>query len=91
MTNQNTCIAPRFYRLVAGQKNLNPNSISATASFVDDLGFDSLDSVELAMNVEKEFDIKVTEADEERLSNVSQYVAFIEQAIAPSVALGLAA
>jgi len=91
MTNQNTCIAPRFYRLVARQKNLNPDSISATASFVDDLGFDSLDSVELAMNVEKEFDIKVTEADEERLSNVSQYVAFIEQAIAPSAALGLAA
>lgn len=80
MIDLSSGIAFRFTRLVALQKGVDFASVSPQDSFMDDLGFDSLDSVELAMAVENEFGVKVTDADEERLARVCDYIQFIEQA-----------
>ncbi len=68
-------IERRFKALVTKQKGLDGGlAIDGAQSFVDDLGFDSLDSVELAMAVEDEFGIGITDSDEAELFTVRDYV-----------------
>ena len=56
----------------------------AGASFIDDLGADSLDIVELVMAMEEEFDIEIPDEDAEKIQTVGQAIEYIEKAQASS-------
>lgn len=66
--------------VVANQLNISDKSkITDTASFVDDLSADSLDLVELIMELEKRYDIKIPQEDQEKIRNVADAVKYIEE------------
>lgn len=65
--------------VVATQLNISDKAkITDTASFVDDLNADSLDLVELVMELEKRFDIKIPQEDQEKIKTVELAVKYIE-------------
>ncbi|ADG72734.1 MULTISPECIES: acyl carrier protein [Brachyspira] len=66
--------------VVANQLNISDKSkITDTASFVDDLNADSLDLVELIMELEKRYDIKIPQEDQEKIKNVADAAKYIEE------------
>ena len=65
-------------KITAEQLNVNENEITLATSFVDDLGADSLDLVDLMMALEEEFDIEVTEDEVENLKTVGDAVEFVK-------------
>ena len=69
----------RVTDIVAEQLGVDKDKISAETSFVNDLGADSLDTVELVMELEEEFDINIPDDAAEKIQTVGQAVAFIEQ------------
>ena len=64
--------------VVASQLNISKSQITNTASFVDDLNADSLDLVELIMELEKRYDIKIPQEDQEKIKNISDAARYIE-------------
>lgn len=65
--------------VVAAQLNISDKSkITDTASFVDDLNADSLDLVELIMELEKRYEIKIPQEDQEKIKNVADAAKYIE-------------
>ena len=65
--------------VVAAQLNISDKSkITDTAYFVDDLNADSLDLVELIMELEKRYDIKIPQEDQEKIKNVADAAKYIE-------------
>ena len=66
--------------VVANQLNISDKSkITDTASFVDDLNADSLDLVELIMELEKRYDIKIPQEEREKIKNVADAAKYIEE------------
>ena len=63
--------------LVHDSLNVEPSRISLDASFIDDLGADSLDIVELVMAIEKHFDIEIPDEDAEQINTVQDAVEYI--------------
>lgn len=63
--------------IIAEQLGIAEDDISAASSFVDDLGADSLDLVELMMAVEEEFEIDISDEDAEQLETVQELIEFI--------------
>ncbi len=63
--------------LVAQQLGVNEDQVTDTASFKDDLGADSLDTVELVMAFEEEFNIEIPDEDAEKIQTVGQAVEYI--------------
>ena len=61
------------------QLNVNEEQITPTASFLDDLGADSLDTVELVMEFEEEFDITIPDEEAEKIQTVGQAITYIEE------------
>jgi acyl carrier protein len=61
---------------------VDPNEITPQASFVDDLGADSLDTVELVMAFEEEFDIEIPDEDAEKLTSVGKAMEYLEKRMA---------
>jgi acyl carrier protein len=82
MADQKT-IEQRVKEIIVNQLNVNEEQITPEASFLDDLGADSLDTVELIMAFEEEFkdEIKgeIPEADAEKLQTVGDVIAYIEE------------
>jgi acyl carrier protein len=68
----------RVKKVVVDQLDVNEDEVTPTASFVDDLGADSLDTVELIMAFEEEFDIEIPDEDAEKISTVGDAVNYIE-------------
>jgi acyl carrier protein len=64
--------------VVAEQLNVEPAEVTEDSSFVDDLGADSLDLVELVMALEDNFDMKIPDEDVEGIKTVGDAVAYIE-------------
>ena len=58
--------------------NVDEDEVTMSTTFVDDLGADSLDTVELIMDFEKEFDIQIPEDQAEKISTVGEAIAHIE-------------
>ena len=58
---------------------VDPEKVTTEASFVDDLGADSLDTVELVMAFEEEFTIDIPDEDAEQMRTVGDAVAYIEK------------
>jgi len=65
--------------VVVEQLSVNPSEVTKEASFVDDLGADSLDTVELVMALEEAFDTEIPDEDAEKLSTVGNAVTYILQ------------
>lgn len=67
----------RVREIIAEQLGIAEDDISAGSSFMDDLGADSLDLVELVMAIEEEFELDVPDADAERLETVQELIEYI--------------
>lgn len=63
--------------LVAQQLGVNEEQVTENASFKDDLGADSLDTVELVMAFEEEFNIEIPDEDAEKIQTVGQAIEYI--------------
>jgi acyl carrier protein len=73
-------IEKRVKEIVASQLSVEEEKISLDSSFVDDLGADSLDQVELVMAFEEAFDIEIPDEAAEKIARVSDAVNFVEAA-----------
>ncbi len=69
----------RVKKVVVEQLDANADEVTPEASFVDDLGADSLDVVELVMALEEEFDIEIPDEDAEKISTVADAVSYIDE------------
>jgi acyl carrier protein len=65
--------------IVVDQLGVEEDEVTENASFVEDLGADSLDVVELVMALEEEFGIQIPEEDAEKIQTVGQAVQYIEE------------
>ena len=68
----------RVKNVIVDQLSVDADEVTLEASFVDDLGADSLDVVELIMGLEKEFDIEIPDEDAEKISTVGDAVEYIK-------------
>jgi acyl carrier protein len=73
-------VAERVTEIVAEQLGVDKEKITPETSFVNDLGADSLDTVELVMELEEEFDINIPDDAAEKIQTVGQAIKFIEEA-----------
>ena len=64
--------------IVIDRLNAEEDQIKPEASFVEDLGADSLDIVELIMGIEEEFDIEIPDEDAEKLTTVGEAMAYVK-------------
>ncbi len=64
--------------VVVEQLNVNPDEVKEDSKFVDDLGADSLDIVELVMAIEEKFEIEIPDSEAEKVATVSDVVKYIE-------------
>lgn len=70
-------IEERVIKMVAEQLGVKEEDVKAGSSFVDDLGADSLDTVELIMALEEEFDTEIPDEDAEKITTVQQAIDYI--------------
>jgi acyl carrier protein len=70
-------IEARVKKIVAEQLGVNEAEVKIESSFVDDLGADSLDTVELVMALEEEFDCEIPDEEAEKITTVKQAVDYI--------------
>ena len=71
-------IADRVKNIVVDKLGVEPEKVTETAGFITDLGADSLDTVELIMDFEKEFGITIPDEEAEQIKTVGDAVAFVE-------------
>ncbi len=69
----------RVKAIVVEQLGVEEDEVTESASFVEDLGADSLDVVELVMALEEEFGIQIPEEEAEKIQTVGQAVSYIEE------------
>ena len=74
-------VSERVIDIVAEQLGVNKDQIQPETSFVNDLGADSLDTVELVMELEEEFDITIPDDVAEKIQTVGQAIEHIEKAV----------
>jgi acyl carrier protein len=70
-------IEERVKEIIVDQLGVSADQVTLEAKFVEDLGADSLDTVELVMALEEEFDVEVPDDEAEKLQAVQDVVAFI--------------
>lgn len=70
--------------IIVEQLGVKPEEITPTASFIDDLGADSLDTVELVMAFEEEFGIEIPDEDAEKITTVGDAIKYIEEKVGSS-------
>jgi acyl carrier protein len=71
-------VAKELKEIMAARLGLPPEQLVPDAKLVDDLGLDSLDAVELAISVERKFDIEVPEEELTKLKTVADMIALVE-------------
>jgi acyl carrier protein len=71
-------IMAKLKELVIDRLNVEEEQIKPEASFIEDLGADSLDIVELIMGIEEEFDVEIPDEDAEKLTNVGEALAYVK-------------
>ena len=72
-------VAERVIGIVAEQLSIGADEIKNESSFIDDLGADSLDTVELVMALEEEFDIEISDDEAENISTVQSAIDYINK------------
>lgn len=73
-------VSERVIDIVAEQLGVDKEKVKPETSFVNDLGADSLDTVELVMELEEEFDINIPDESAEKIQTVGEAIGFIEKA-----------
>ncbi|GLR15356.1 acyl carrier protein [Chitinimonas viridis] len=71
-------IEQRVKKIVAEQLGVNEADIKIDSSFVEDLGADSLDTVELVMALEEEFECEIPDEEAEKITNVQQAIDYVK-------------
>jgi acyl carrier protein len=74
-------VKERVIKIIADQLGVEEEKIVPEASFVDDLGADSLDTVELVMALEEEFDAEIPDEEAEKITTVQQAIDYIEKGL----------
>lgn len=74
-------VTERVIDIISSQMGVAKEQINENTSFVNDLGADSLDTVELVMELEEEFDITIPDEDAEQIQTVGQAIKYIEEHI----------
>ena len=72
-------IAERVKKIVVEHLGVEPDKVTEGASFIDDLGADSLDTVELVMKFEDEFEMSIPDEDAEKITTVGLAVKYISE------------
>jgi len=72
-------VEERVKKIVVEQLGVKEEEVNNEASFVDDLGADSLDTVELVMALEEEFDLEIPDEDAEKIATVGDAIEYIER------------
>ena len=72
-------IASKVRAIIVDKLGVDEAEVTDQASFTNDLGADSLDTVELIMQFEKEFGVTIPDDQAEKITNVGEAIAFIEQ------------
>jgi acyl carrier protein len=70
-------VAEKIKEIIVEQLGVTPEQVTPEASFIEDLGADSLDTVELVMALEEEFDIQIPDEEAEKITTVQQAVDYI--------------
>ncbi len=73
-------VQDKVKQIIVEQLGVDEAEVTPTASFVDDLGADSLDTVELVMAFEEAFNIEIPDEDAEKITSVKDAIEYIEKA-----------
>jgi len=74
-------IFERVQDIIVQQLGVDKKKVTLDANFANDLGADSLDTVELVMAIEEEFSIEIPDEDAEKIATLDQAIKFIQQAV----------
>ena len=69
----------RLIEIIAKQLGVDEGNVTPDASFMEDLGADSLDTVELVMALEEEFDIEIPDSDAEKIQTVQDALTYLDE------------
>jgi len=72
-------VVEKVKSIIAEQLGVKPEEVVPEASFIDDLGADSLDTVELVMALEEEFGVEIPDEDAEKIATVGDAIRYIEE------------
>jgi len=72
-------IEDRIKKIIIEQLNVEEEQVTPTAHFVEDLGADSLDNVEMVMAFETEFEIEIPDEDTEKITNMQEAVNYVQK------------
>lgn len=78
-TGGKMAMSPKIKDIIVEQLGVDPEKVKLEASFIDDLGADSLDIVELVMAMEEAFDLEIPDEEAEKLRTVGDVVGFLEK------------
>ena len=70
-------VEEKVKEIIVDQLGVDEQQVTASAAFIDDLGADSLDTVELVMALEEEFDIEIPDEEAEKISKVQDAIDYI--------------
>jgi acyl carrier protein len=73
-----TSVEEKVKHIIVEQLGVDEDEVKPEATFVDDLGADSLDVVELVMALEEEFGLEISDEDAEKITSVKQAIAYID-------------
>ena len=69
----------RLIEIIANQLGVDEGNVTPDASFMEDLGADSLDTVELVMALEEEFEIEIPDSDAEKIQTVQDALSYLDE------------
>ena len=69
----------RLIEIIAKQLGVDEDNVTPDASFMEDLGADSLDTVELVMALEEEFDLEIPDSDAEKIQTVQDALTYLDE------------
>ena len=79
MADQNTSIEQRVKKIIVDQLGVKEDQVTPEAKFIEDLGADSLDTVELVMALEEEFGQDIPDEEAEKLQSVGDVIKYVEE------------
>ncbi len=79
-------ISDKIKTIICDQLMVDPEEVTDESSFVEDLGADSLDTVELIMEFEDEFGIEISDEQAEQISTVGEAITYLEKLLADKAA-----